>query len=87
MTKIIPDGKSCLIYKESWPIPKIFQLIAKKGRVPEKDMFTTFNMGIGMVLVIRPKDAAGVQKLLSSQGVASWKIGTIITDTKQKIIL
>ncbi len=87
LTKIIPDGKSCLIYKESWPIPKIFQLIAKKGRVPERDMFTTFNMGIGMVLVVRPKDATGVQKLLSSQGVASWKIGTIITGTKQKIIL
>lgn len=87
LTKIIPNGKCCLVYKESWPVPKIFQLIQKKGRVPQKDMFTTFNMGIGMVIIAQPKDVAPIQRLLKSRGIQSWEIGSIINDKKEKIIL
>ncbi len=87
LTKIIPDGKCCLIYKESWSVPKIFQLIQKKGRITDKEMFTTFNMGVGMVLVVSPKNAKAVLAFLKREDVAAWEIGTVIADKKQKVIL
>lgn len=87
LTKIIPEGKCALVYKGSWPVPKIFSLVQNKGSVPEEDMYTTFNMGIGMVLIVRPKDAEPVRKMLASKKVMSWKIGTIIKNSKEKIIL
>ena len=87
LTKIIPLGKCCRIKKGSWYIPKIFQLIQKKGRIPDREMFTTFNMGLGIVLVVRPKDALAVQRFLAREGLKSWPIGTIVADKKRKIIL
>ncbi|HOW35563.1 MAG TPA: phosphoribosylformylglycinamidine cyclo-ligase [Candidatus Omnitrophota bacterium] len=86
LTKIIPEGKCCLVYKGSWPVPKIFQTIQAKGNVPEREMFTTFNMGIGLVLIVQPKDVAGIQRFLAGKGLKSWKIGSIINN-KNKIIL
>lgn len=87
LTKIIPQGKCALVYKGSWPVPNIFQLIAKKGKIQNKEMFTTFNMGIGLVLVVRPAQAEPVIKFLHKQGVKSWAIGSIINHKKEKIIL
>ena len=85
LTKILPDGKCFRIDRESWEIPKIFQLLQKKRNVPDVDMFTTFNMGIGMALVVSPSDVEGVRKFLSGQGVLNWEIGEVIEDRKIKI--
>jgi len=85
LTKILPHGKCFKIDKESWELPKIFQLLQKKGNVPDVDMFTAFNMGIGMALVVSPQDAEGVRTFLSTQGVLNWKIGEAAEDRKIKI--
>ncbi len=87
LTKIVPNGRCCHINKGSWPVPNIFKLIQKKGRITEREMFTTFNMGIGLVVVVSPNDAMSVVKFLSRQGVKSWDIGSIVNDRKRKIIL
>jgi len=85
LTKILPNGKCFKINKESWGIPKIFQLLQKKGNVLDVDMFTTFNMGIGMALVVSPPDVEGLRTFLSGQGVLNWEIGEVIEDRKIKI--
>lgn len=85
LTKILPEGKCFKIHKGSWEIPEIFQLIQEKGNVPEKEMFTTFNMGIGMALVVSPSDVTDVRKFLSGQGVSNFEIGEVIKDSKAKI--
>ncbi|MFA5059580.1 MAG: phosphoribosylformylglycinamidine cyclo-ligase [Candidatus Omnitrophota bacterium] len=87
LTKIIPDGKCALICKGSWNIPDIFQKIQRKGNVPERDMYTTFNMGIGFAVVVDKKFVESVRRFLSKQGLVSWNIGEIINDKKRKIIL
>ena len=87
LTKIIPAGLCCLVYRGSWPVPKIFQRIKKKGKITGMEMFTTFNMGIGMVLIVPAQKAPAVIKFLKQKGVSSWKIGSIIKDKKRKIIL
>lgn len=60
--RILPKGLKAVIYKDSWPASKIFELIMKSGKVKEKDMYNTFNMGIGMVLIV---DKSLVEQALS----------------------
>jgi len=52
--RILPQRCQALIYKGSWKVPGIFDLLQKKGKIEEEEMFHTFNMGIGMVLVVSP---------------------------------
>ncbi len=87
LTKILPKGLCFSINKGSWPIPRIFQLIQDKGRVPEHEMYRTFNMGIGFALVVTPKDVSGVQAFLRQQKVESFVIGKVVENPRHKIIL
>ncbi|MDP2652513.1 MAG: phosphoribosylformylglycinamidine cyclo-ligase [Candidatus Omnitrophota bacterium] len=86
MTKILQPGKCFLIDKNSWPVPKIFQKIQKKGRIDTSEMFRTFNMGIGMILVVKPEDAVPVRSYLNGLGAVSYRIGEVVDDPKRKII-
>lgn len=76
--RIIPQGLGVEIKKGSWPIPEIFKLIQEKGKVEEQEMYRVFNMGIGMVVVISPKDVKKAQNLLSAFKIRSWVIGEIV---------
>ncbi len=87
LTKIVPDGKCFKIKNGSWTIPEIFQRIQKKGRLSEKEMFTTFNMGIGMVLVVSQSDVNGVQRFLSDQGAENWAIGEVVGAVREKVVI
>jgi phosphoribosylformylglycinamidine cyclo-ligase len=86
LTKVLPEGLSFAVKKGSWPIPRIFGLIQDKGRIPEHEMYRTFNMGIGFCLVVDPEDVIGVQALLRTQKVESFVIGEVIQDSKRKVI-
>lgn len=55
--RILPKGTKAVIKKGTWPVHKIFSILQKRGNIPEKEIFRTFNMGIGMVLVV-PKTQA-----------------------------
>ena len=69
MTKILPKGLGFEIQKGSWPIPKLFTDMQKNGNIPEKDMYKTFNMGIGMIVVFSPKIADKVSAFLKQKKV------------------
>ena len=71
------------IDKDSWPVPKIFRLIQKKGNIIDKEMYHTFNMGIGMVLIVKAKAAKAVIARLAKAGSKSWVIGQVIKGRKQ----
>lgn len=77
MTKILPKGLCFDIRKGSWPVLKIFRDIQQKGHVPESDMYKTFNMGIGMVLVVAAKDVAKVQAFLKKRKTRHYMIGAV----------
>jgi phosphoribosylformylglycinamidine cyclo-ligase len=81
--RIIPEGLCAEIKKASWPIPKIFKLIQEKGNVEEMEMYRVFNMGIGMVVVIPPKDINAARSIMARSGINSWVIGTIINGNKK----
>ena len=65
------------ITKGSWPILPIFKLIQVKGNVPEHDMFNTFNMGIGMAMIVSPEDVEKTMSILKENGVDAYQIGVM----------
>jgi len=66
------------IYRGSWAIPPIFRLIQKKGNVADKEMFHTFNMGVGMVLIVKENRARSIISKLAGFKVRSWVIGEAV---------
>jgi len=76
--RVIPDGLQALIKQGSWRIPPIFGLIQKRGRVAEREMYRTFNMGIGMVAMVGPDDAARALMHLAKLGQKAWVIGELV---------
>jgi len=86
LARIVPEGKCAVIERESWPVPKIFQMIQKKGKIAEAEIFRTLNMGIGMVLAVDLKDVGSVINSLPQSRMKCWQIGRVIQDKKQKIV-
>ena len=75
--RILPAGARAVVRLGSWPVLPIFDLIARLGRVPEPDMLRTFNMGVGMMLVVARRKLARVTSLLTKAREKFWIIGEI----------
>ena len=75
--RVLSSGMMAIIKKGSWPIPPIFKKIQNSGQIADKEMFRTFNMGVGMVLIISPQSVARAISLFKEQGIKSWDIGQI----------
>lgn len=86
MTKILPAGLCFSINKASWPVPNIFQKIQKKGKIENSEMFRTFNMGIGMIVVVPKESAVAVRSFLNTQRVDSYIIGEVINHKQSKVV-
>ncbi|MGA9059550.1 MAG: phosphoribosylformylglycinamidine cyclo-ligase [Terriglobia bacterium] len=75
--RILPTGTQAVVRLGAWPVLPVFELIARLGRVPESDMLRTFNMGIGMMLIVAKRKLARVATLLARQREKFWVIGEI----------
>ncbi|MEE1229168.1 MAG: phosphoribosylformylglycinamidine cyclo-ligase [Lachnospiraceae bacterium] len=75
--RMLPEGVRAKIKKDSYTVPPIFDLLAKEGDIEEKMMYNTFNMGIGMVLAIDPKDVDATLAALKETGDTAYVIGEI----------
>ena len=83
----IPDGLGAKIRKSDVRILPIFQLIAEKGGITERDMFNTFNMGVGMSIVVPAAQKEEALKILKDQGVDAYEIGEIVkSENKIEIV-
>lgn len=83
----IPDGYGAKITKSAIKVLPIFDLIAKTGNIPERDMFNTYNMGVGMSAVVSEKDAGSALEILKANGEDAYIIGNIVkSETKVEII-
>jgi len=83
IARILPGNVNAQIYKDSWGVPGIFRLIQNKGNILDKEMYHTFNMGIGMVLIVEPKVAKQIISRLSKFNLKSWVIGEVVRGRKQ----
>lgn len=85
--RVLPHGTAASIDKDSWEMPGIFEVIKKRSGAKNKELYRTFNMGIGMAMVLDKKDINGAIKRLKNFGIKSWEIGEIIRWHKREVIL
>ena len=77
--RMLPDGITAKVKKDSYEVPGIFKLLAAKGNIEEHMMYNTFNMGVGMVLAVDPADADKVIEALASTGDKAWVLGETVS--------
>ncbi|HTP50183.1 MAG TPA: phosphoribosylformylglycinamidine cyclo-ligase [Anaeromyxobacteraceae bacterium] len=73
----LPDGTRAILREGSWPVPGVFSLLEREGGVSRDEMYRTFNMGLGMVVVVPRESAGGAHEVLRSRGLESWTVGEV----------
>ena len=84
--RCIPDGLCAKIDKSAIKVTPIFNLLQRVGNIPERDMYNTYNMGVGMALIVSKETADKAVAALATEGVEAYVIGEII-ENEDKIIL
>ena len=82
----IPDGLGAKIKKDDVRVLPIFDLIAKTGNIPERDMFNTFNMGVGMCVIVAKEDVETALSILKANGENAYVLGDIV-ESENKVEL
>ena len=75
--RMLPEGLTAEIRMGSWPVLPVFELIKEWGNIEDREMFNTFNMGIGMVLACSPEHAEGMVELFCREGYPAYLIGRV----------
>lgn len=75
--RMLKDGVRAVIEKDSYPVPPVFKLMARKGQIEEKMMYNTYNMGIGMIVAVDPADVEKTMDAIKAAGEQPWQIGRI----------
>jgi phosphoribosylformylglycinamidine cyclo-ligase len=76
--RVLPDGLGAVVRRGSWDVPPLFRLIQKGGRVSDEEMYRTFNMGIGMIVIVSPGDLHDVEHSLERRGETSFVVGSVV---------
>ena len=77
--RVLPKNCDALIETQSWRVPPIFEILRRNGNVPLAEMYQVFNMGIGMVAIVSPKDAKAVARQLKATGIGKIVPGSGVT--------
>lgn len=86
MPRMLREGVALKIDKNSYEVPPIFKLIAERGNIPERDMYNTFNMGIGMAVIVPESEVEKSLEILKEAGEEAYLIGEVIEGNREVII-
>ena len=75
--RMLPEGARAVVKKDSYEIPAIFKLLQKTGDIEEQMMYNTYNMGLGMVLAVKPEDAEKTMAAIESAGEKAFVVGSV----------
>ena len=78
----LPEGIKAVLDKNALPVPEIFSLIMEKGDIPERDMYNTFNMGVGLVIGVAPENVEKAIKALEDSGEKAAVLGKCVSGEK-----
>ena len=84
--RAIPKGLTARVYRDKVRVLPIFDVIAKRGNIPERDMFNTFNMGVGMVATVKAEDADRALAALKEAGVDAYIVGDVIASDEGVVV-
>lgn len=75
--RMLPEGMHAVIQKDSYEVPAIFKLLQKTGNIADEMMYNTYNMGIGMLIAVDPKDAKAAMEAIKASGETPYLVGSI----------
>ena len=75
--RVLPNNTQAVIQKDSWDLPEVFNWLQKSGNIEAKEMYRTFNCGVGMVVIVANEDADAAIDLFNQNGETAWKLGQI----------
>ena len=84
--RCIPDGLCAVVDKAAIKVPAIFNLLQREGNIPERDMYNTYNMGVGMAVIVSAETAEAAKAALQAEGIDAYVIGEVVAG-EEKIIL
>lgn len=85
--RMLPEGVSAAVRRDSYPVPPIFTLLQKKGKLEEKMMYNTYNMGLGMVLAVDRADADTTVEALEAAGEKAYIVGETVPGNREAVVL
>jgi len=77
LPRVLPEGLGAVVSYDAWEVPAVFRTMQEAGGVARAEMDRVFNMGIGMIVVVDPADAAAVLEAAAAGGIEGWTIGTV----------
>jgi phosphoribosylformylglycinamidine cyclo-ligase/phosphoribosylamine--glycine ligase/phosphoribosylformylglycinamidine cyclo-ligase len=80
--RVLPDHLDAKIQAGSWPVPPLYGLIQSRGKIAPEEMRRVFNLGIGMVAIVRPDDVSTVQRMIGEQ---TWVIGELVSGSRKAV--
>jgi phosphoribosylformylglycinamidine cyclo-ligase len=86
VNRALPSTLDAEIDTSSWEIPNLFARLQQAGRVARDEMFRTFNMGVGMVVIAAPRDGETIVRSAQSVGVSAWPLGRVLSGTGRVIL-
>jgi len=81
--RVLPEGLGARVRRRAWEMPALFRLIQEGGDVGDEEMYRTFNMGIGLVLIVSPYYAASIMRVLEREGEAPAVIGRVVEGERE----
>ena len=86
LNRALPPGLDAVVETGSWEIPNLFAQLERAGQVPRDEMYRTFNMGVGMVVITSPSDANAVIDSARAAGINAWSLGRITRGSGQVLL-
>ena len=84
--RMLPEGMTAVVHKDSYPVPPIFGLLQKKGGLEEKMMYNTYNMGLGMVLAVDAADVQQTVNALQTAGEQAYLVGEVMAGSEGVVL-
>ncbi len=78
VSRVLPKGMGVTLRRDAWEVPPIFKVIQREGGVSEDEMYRTFNMGLGLMLIVGPAEADAVVGFLAEAKEEHWKVGEVV---------
>jgi len=85
--RVLKENQGVEISENSWEKPPIFNFLEKWGQIPHREMFNIFNMGIGMILVVKPENAAATIQILNQNGEKAFEIGKVVEKELDDVVI
>lgn len=84
--RMLKDGARAVIKKDSYPVPPIFGMLARKGQIEEQMMYNTYNMGLGMIMAVAPADVDKTLKAVEAAGEVPYVVGAVESGEKGVVL-